>query len=153
MSVNYINKDIITVTTGIVAHGVNCQGRMASGVAKAIRKKWPEVYDSYMSLPTGKAMLGTCHIVNVGEQDELFVANCYTQMFYGYGGGRYADPKALELALHGAFQWADFYHLPLYLPKIGAGLGGLDWETEVKPIIEDVASKWHRVDTYVCSWP
>lgn len=151
--INYIHKDITTVGVGVIAHGVNCQGRMASGVAKAIRDKWPKVYESYASLPTGKTMLGVCQLVNVGEQDELFVANCFTQLFYGYGGGRYASTDAIAESLHDAYKWADLYGIPLYLPKIGAGLGGLDWETDVKPVIAELDTLWTRVDTYVCEWP
>lgn len=40
----YLNKNIITIQEGVIAHGVNCTGAMNSGVAKAIREKWPEVY-------------------------------------------------------------------------------------------------------------
>ena len=32
-----------------ICHQVNCQGRMASGIAKSIREKWPEVYEAYMN--------------------------------------------------------------------------------------------------------
>jgi len=150
--IEYVHKDITTVTMGVIAHGVNCQHAMGSGVAKAIKEKWPIVYDRYMNAPKGKAMLSSCHVINVGMGDELFVANCYTQVFYGKNG-RFADPKAIELSLWDAYAWADMYHLPLYIPKIGAGLGGLDWEKEVEPIIKFADSKWSRVNTYVCEWP
>lgn len=46
----YIKKDITTVNWGIIAHGVNCRGRMSSGVAAAIRSKWPIVYDKYREM-------------------------------------------------------------------------------------------------------
>lgn len=150
--INYINKDITTVVMGVIAHGVNCQGKMGSGVAKALRAKWPVIYETYSLLPKGKPMLGRSNLVRVGPRDELFVVNCYTQLFYGYGGGKYADPKAIDTSLWDAYMWADYYHLPLYMPKIGAGLGGLDWEKDVEPIVEHADTTWSRVDTYVCEW-
>lgn len=143
------NKDITTVERGVIAHGVNCQGVMGSGVALAIRHKWPVVYDRYKSIPTGKTVLGTAQLVDIKGDDSLFVVNCFTQLFYGVGG-KFADPKAIDSSLWDAYTWADYYHLDLYIPKIGAGSGGLDWETEVLPIIEHADSKWSRVNTYIC---
>lgn len=145
----YIEKDITTVTTGVVAHGVNCQGAMNSGVAKAIRKKWPEVFDAYLKNSIGKTMLGVCHMIDITP--ELYVANCYTQVFYGHNG-RFADPEAIEKAVRQAYKYADIYGLPLYLPKIGAKRGGLDWNTEVEPIIKKLDEEFGRVDTYICIW-
>lgn len=37
--------------------------------------------------------------------------------------------------------FTNYYTLEIGLPKIGCGLGGLDWETQVKPIIEEVGSQ------------
>lgn len=150
--IDYIEKDIVTVGMGIVAHGVNCQGKMGSGVAKAIRDKWPEVYEAYRTNPTGRAMLGTCHLVQIEENDSLFVANLYTQVFYGYGGGRYADSEAVRRSLDQCAMYAEIYDLPIIMPKIGCGLGGLSWESDIKPIVESISEKYPRVDFLVTVW-
>jgi len=148
--INYIKKDITDVTLGVVAHGVNCQLKMASGVAKAIRAKWPIVYEKYMNNGKGEAILGTAHIITVSEDDSLWVANCYTQLFYGYGGGAYASADAVKQSLGQVAQFADILSLPVYIPKIGCGLGGLDWEKDVEPIIEELAEKYDRIGFGVC---
>lgn len=145
----YINQDITTVELGIVAHGVNCQHAMNSGVAKAIREKWPIVYEKYMEQPYGKTMLGTAHLIAIYENDSLFVANCYTQVFYGRGG-RFAGPQAIRQSLGQVCKMADFYDLPVYIPKIGCGLGGLDWESEVEPIVQSLADRYERINIFVC---
>ena len=31
----------------VICHQVNCQGKMASGIAKQIRNTYPQVYDAY----------------------------------------------------------------------------------------------------------
>ena len=144
----YIKKNVITVEMGIVAHGVNCQHRMASGVAKDIRARWPIVYDEYMKSPKGAAMLGTAQLVRINEgQDDLFVANCYTQQFYGYGGGSYADTQSIADSLYAVAHHSDVFYLPIFMPRIGCGLGGLDWEKDVEPIVEDIAK---LRDVFVC---
>ena len=127
---------------------------MASGVAKAIRNKWPKVYESYMASPRGKTMLGMAHLIPLNPAlDNLFVVNCYTQNFYGYGGGKYADPDAIRSSLKRVYEWADYYDLDVYLPKIGAGLGGLNWEKDVLPIIKELDTEFSRVNfTFICEW-
>lgn len=144
----YIKKDITTVFSGVIAHGVNCQGAMGSGVAGAIKEKWPIVYEVFKRSPTGKMMLGVCHLVPI-ETGQLFVCNCYTQLHYGRGC-RFASPEAIEQSLAGVYEWANFFQLPVYMPKIGAGLGGLNWETEVEPIVALLDAKYPQIETYIC---
>lgn len=146
----YIIKDVTDVALGIIAHGVNCQHAMGSGVAGAIKKKWPIVYEKFMEAPKGKTMLGTVDLIAVTTDDSLFVANCYTQNFYGYGGGRYADPEAVAKCLYTVFRLADGLTLPVYMPKIGCGLGGLDWEADVLPSINYHMGTFPRVQVYIC---
>jgi hypothetical protein len=43
--------------------------------------------------------------------------------------------------------WEDF--LPLYMPRIGCGLGGLDWDKDVGPVLEHLAEQLN-VQVYVC---
>lgn len=148
----YIEKDITTVDFGIVAHGVNCQGAMGSGVAKAIKEKWPQIYVRYLQAGTGETMLGAVDLIDVKpDTDQLFVANCYTQLFYG-NNGRFANEDAIAQALDRVMQYAAYYNLPVYLPKIGAGLGGLDWEKEVEPIILWLDNIYRTVDIFVCTF-
>lgn len=144
----YLKKDITTVETGIIAHGVNCQHAMGSGVAKAIKEKWPKVYQSFMRTHGGKEMLGTAHLINVNSDPLLHVANCYTQVFYGHGG-RFASPRAIEKSLDSLASYSKTTELPLYIPKIGAGLGGLKWDTEVEPIISKLEKKY-QIEIFVC---
>lgn len=156
--INYLKKDITTVDRGIIAHGCNAQGVMGSGVAKFLRDKYPQIFDKYNKICTVSKiknredqLLGTVDVVEVGP--ELYVANCFTQHLYGRADGRYADPAAILLSLQVVYQWAQANSLPVYLPKIGAGLGGLNWEADVEPIVESLVALNPNIDTYVCVWP
>lgn len=141
--ITYIQGDITKVDHGIVAHGVNCQGAMGSGVAKAIKEKWPKVYDEFKSEPTGRTMLGQARLIKVAPK--IWVANCYTQLYYGRDGRKYASADAIEQSLETVCALAENLGYPVHLPKIGAGLGGLDWETEVLPVIKRVAEKSNTI--------
>jgi len=148
------HKDITTVTRGIVAHGVNCRRAMGSGVALAIKLKWPAIYESYMKNGSGESLAGSTQIIGVGEQ--LYVANCYTQLDYAglhYPNDILAKPEWVESSLEYVYTTAHNYNLPVYLPRIAALRGGLDWETEVLPIIEELDKDFHNVGTTICNWP
>ena len=125
---------------------------MGSGVALAIMRKWPIVREKYMENLSGAQMLGSTHGINVGEGNSLWVANCYTQEFCGSDGQVYADASAIEDSLRNAYLLAKANDLNLFLPQIGAGLGGLDWEGDVEPIINQLDEEFETVETTICLW-
>lgn len=139
--IEYRQLDVTTVKRGIVAHGVNCQRKMASGVAGAIKKKWPAVYEAFMDI---KPVLGEVDLVDISK--DLWVANCYTQRNYGKDGKKYASLKAIENCFLELARYAHKLGEAVYMPKIGCGLGGLDWETDVKPILETVETAYLPYD-------
>lgn len=134
-----INSDILTVTSGVIAHGVNCQGAMGSGVAKVIYTKYPKVRKDFIE--KGKGTLGDIQFVHV--TDDLLVVNCYTQEFYGYDGKRYADLKAIRKCLNLLASSTTTVHLP----AVGCGLAGLDLE-ELKDILLEIEGH-HNRDIFV----
>lgn len=142
-----IHKDITTATSGVIAHGVNCKKRMGSGVALAIKNKWPVIYEVYLE---SKSSLGMVDTIEVG--DLLYVANCYTQENYGSDGSRYASLDAIALALHSVYEFANQYNIDVNLPKIGSDRGGLDWVTEVLPIINKLDLEFNKVQTNIYLW-
>lgn len=151
--ISYVKKDITTVEHGIVVHGVNCQGVMGSGVALAVRQKWRKVYDRYIELCKGyhqdrHLLLGAAHYIKVG--DDLYVGNWFTQVRFGKDGQRYADPKAIEQCLEHSAGFISSHSLPVYMPKIGCGLGGLDWANDVEPVVNDFLLANRDVELYVC---
>lgn len=153
--IQYITKDITTVKSGVVAHGTNCLGAMGSGVALAIRKAWQQVYREYslycqlFKQPNHSSdeLLGTVQTVEINHM--LYVANCFTQSSYGRDGNVYADVDAVEECLGNAISFAKHKGLSLYMPKIGCGLGGLNWENDVEPILSKLVEE-ENVTVFVC---
>jgi O-acetyl-ADP-ribose deacetylase (regulator of RNase III) len=129
----YVQKDITTVTApGLIAHGVNCQDAMGSGVARALYMKWHEVKNEYHRF--GSMVLGDAQFVEV--EPGLVVANCFTQEYYGRDGRQYASLSAIRDSLTDTVLHAQGMRLrEVHLPKIGCGLGGLDWEKDLEPLL------------------
>jgi O-acetyl-ADP-ribose deacetylase (regulator of RNase III) len=150
----YEARDITTVQApALIAHGVNCSDAMGSGVARAIYMKWPTVKSQYHT--HGSMELGDAQFVEIYTEENLVVANCFTQQNYGRTGEKFADLWAIEKALYKAAQYAIFTMdiSSIHIPKIGSGLGGLDWNTEVRPLLEGIEEMWYKdgLQFVVCS--
>lgn len=142
-----VNADLLAQTHGLIVHGTNASGGFGSGIAGQIRKQFPQVYEKFKEMPHGANSLGKAQFVNI--TDDLVIANLFTQLNYGKDGKKYASPEAIKKALTIAFAQCYLYELPLLAPKIGCGLGGLDWETEVKPIFELLELVYPYVDVTI----
>ena len=133
---NIIKKDITSVTTGVIAHQVNCTNHIGSGVAKAIITKWPIVkvkYHEWCNLRTSDELIGTIQIVSISN--DLMVVNCFSQKDKGYDGKLYTDYSSIRKCLESI---KTLKLSPLYIPyKMGCGLGGGDWNV-VSGILNEV---------------
>jgi O-acetyl-ADP-ribose deacetylase (regulator of RNase III) len=140
-----IKGNLLDIDTGIICHGVNCQGVMGSGVAKQIRSKYPKVYETYRRYMahchenyTDKDALGVYQLVQVTEQ--LQVANMFTQVNYGNDGSRYVSYDAIEESFSDLCKNLQYqgHTGTIYFPKIGAGLGGGNWNIIEKILDETI---------------
>lgn len=154
--IEYLKRDVTDIETGVIAHGVNCQGVMGSGVAGALRRKYPHIFTAYKNMcdlyvKNPDWILGLVDLVDVKSESEplLLVANCFTQENYGRDGTRYASVEAVRTSVDMAVRVAISAGVPFYMPKIGCGLGGLSWENEIEPIVEGIANEYNTT-IYVC---
>lgn len=144
-----INKDITTIESGIIVHQVNCQGVMGSGVAKAIRDKWSQVFGLYKEYiqhtkycyQTLKKywntveLLGSIQTVRINEN--IIIINLFGQDYYGIDGKRYTSYGAWEEALPTIKKYCNLETLPVYFPyNIGCDRGGGDWRI-ISAMIEE----------------
>lgn len=140
-----ICQDLLSVPKGIIVHQVNCKGVMGRGLALAIRRKWPVVYDEYMrAYRQGKWSLGKIQLVEVGP--ELYVCN-----LAGQDGWGTRKQQTNYDALEEAFFKVRMFHRPTYAPwNFGCGLAGGDWSI-VQPLVEKVFPDivWVR---QICDW-
>ncbi len=153
MILSTIKFDLLKITHGQIAHGVNCQGVMGAGVAKKLSDKFPDLLEKYQEFihdngAEGEEVQPGC-IQRIqllkpegdfGKQriaaQRVTVYNLFTQEFYGDRGGAKVewvkacvDNMDLEYSM-----WNDTS--PVFIPRIGCGLGGLDWG-DVRPIFNN----------------
>ena len=131
--INFISGDILKATSGYLGQGVaegNQEG-LGTGLALKISKKWPDVQSSFKKhCRSGRFKGGsvwTCP-PSEGKPGCIYLAT-QPDMYH-------AKLSYLRKALRKMSQWAISNSVArVHLPKVGAGLGKLSWEHEVKPLM------------------
>jgi len=123
----------------MLIHGCNAQGVMNSGVAKTFREKYPQAFEKYRSdLANKHVSLGCVSFYNLDADRNIVLASTITQQFYGNDGKKYASYDAIRTVMSDCMTISLFCNIDIVMPKIGCGLGGLDWD-RVSTIIEATA--------------
>lgn len=138
----YKNKDIFIDVfekkLDVIFHGCNIYCTMGKGIAKTIKKYFPELYQLDKKTIAGdRSKLGTINYI-FDSNSKTYIVNAYTQATYW-------DPKDM-LSYEAVFSCLleirnTFGHLDrIGMPKIGAGLARGDWN-RIEKIIIDVFGK------------
>jgi len=140
--IKIIEGNILNATEDIICHQVNCRGKMGSGLAKQIRNKYPNVYESYVKLVNwqkeeynkglakNKSLLGNIQFVDCS--DGKVIANLFGQEGYGRDK-QYTDYTALRKSLESLYETVTCDYNTLYgksiaIPyNLGCGLAGGNW--------------------------
>lgn len=130
MIVDYIDGDIIRIweAGNNIAHGCNCFHTMGAGVAGQLASKYPQVLstDKAGSDYGDRNKLGSFTVVQMFDplNIELNPGLCFN-MYTQFYPGKHFELVYLLMALQKYFNQTN---QTLYIPRIGAGIGGGDWE-------------------------
>lgn len=128
----------------VIVHGCNCFCTMGAGIAKDIKRVFPEAYEADLATAKGdKRKLGTYSSATVVRQGHtITVVNAYSQFHYK---GR--EGKADYAAIARVFEKikADFSGKSIGYPLLGAGLAKGNWSTISKHIDAALAGEQHTL--------
>lgn len=152
--IKFKNISLLEADVDYICHQVNCQGKMNSGVAKAIRERWPIVYTTYWNTFLSESnLLGKILLVDINEYEprtwpgQPTIINMFSQEFYGYDGKRYTSYDAF---------WSCLEHIKETIPKgskiafpykIGSDRGGANWDVIYTMIVAALGSDY---DIEIC---
>ena len=162
--VTFHNGNILDSGADIICHQVNCQGAMNSGVAKAIRQKWPKVYTEYKakcdyeeatvndlygqyenSIDWSECLLGDIQVVIVEENKA--VINMFAQQYYGYDQKRYTSYDAFWYCLGRIKRVINPEKTIAFPARIGCVRGGANWNV-ILTMIEEVLGADYNVEIW-----
>lgn len=145
------------VSEGVIIHGCNTTNSPAGGFAGFCFEAYPEARLAHMAYTESgnsldepyvpfPGLLGSFSYARVS--DKLVVANGYTQIHPGAGSLSYPAIRAFSKSIVNCIELGLFKGIApkVYLPKIGAGIAGGDWNIISKIFEEEFDGK---VDAYV----
>ena len=137
-----VEGDILLSQAQVIAHGIAPQDPFDTGLALALRERWPSLVADYRHAAHSKAPQpgeiwcwagvddkgGVRSIVNLLTQDSLHAGHAAKP-------GK-ATLKNVGHALRELARYVTDEHIKsVALPRLATGVGGLEWQ-DVKPLIE-----------------
>jgi len=120
---NTTKSNLFRIKADALGQGVNNLGKMSAGIALKFKQKYPEMYKEYVKLCSEK-LLKPGEIFFYKSQKKPYVVNMATQDVLSKANLQYVE-MCFDRILSQYTQWGI---KTLAIPKIGCGLGGLDWK-------------------------
>jgi len=134
--IQYIRGNLFTSNAKVLVNTVNTVGVMGKGIASDFKKYYPKMFKEYRELcNTNQFNIGDLYLYKTPNK---WILNFPTKEHW-------RTPSKIEFIEKGLQKLVrDAYKLQLNdiaMPKLGCGNGGLDWESEVKPLVEKYLKK------------
>jgi O-acetyl-ADP-ribose deacetylase (regulator of RNase III) len=148
MRIQYVKGNIFNTDCEAIVNPVNCVGVMGAGLAKQFKINYPNNYAAYREKCFNHSVFpGRVFFFQPRRSKFRYIINFPTKMHW-------KDKSEIRYINKGLEDLADsciFYKVKsIAIPKLGCGLGGLDW-VDVKELIETHLSVLEkiRIECYV----
>jgi O-acetyl-ADP-ribose deacetylase (regulator of RNase III) len=134
--IQYIKGNLFTSNAKVIVNTVNTVGVMGKGIAADFKKYYPEMFSQYKKLcDEGKFNIGELFLYKTSNK---WVLNFPTKKHWrGKSTLEYIEEGLKRLVQDATrLQITD-----IAMPKLGCGNGGLEWDTQVKPLVEKYLKK------------
>lgn len=141
MAVNYRDGDLFCAHEQTLVNTVNCCGIMGKGIALEFKKRYPRMFRDYVDRCRRRA--GDPRKLEIGrpyvfEEAGRLVLNFPTKEHWRY-------PSKPEYIERGLQYFVDHYRewgiTSVAFPRLGCENGGLNWESQVRPLMERYLSE------------
>lgn len=134
--IKYVHGNLLESDANVLVNTVNCRGIMGAGIAKQFKQKFPEMFQEYKlacrrdKLQCGGDIWSYTFIEMFELKTILCIATKENWMFP-------SKIEWVERGLQNFVKWADRCAIKTAaFPKLGCNNGKLNWENEVKPLME-----------------
>ena len=145
--IEFRRDNLLEADTEALVNTVNTVGVMGKGIALQFKKKFPENFKAYKRACDKEAVkIGKMFTVPLGSlTNPRYIINFPTKKHWrGKSRIEYVREGLNDLL-------REIEHLKIHsiaLPPLGCGNGGLDWEDEVRPLIEAAFARVPEVQVY-----
>lgn len=131
--------DLFTLSVDAIVNPVNCYGVSGAGLARQFKERLPDNQAFYESVyAKGELVPGSVAIFITARSIPKYVVNFPTKRHWT-NDSKIEDIKSGLAALATALTTYDIKSIGI--PALGCGLGGLEWETQVLPLLKEFANE------------
>jgi O-acetyl-ADP-ribose deacetylase (regulator of RNase III) len=139
----YVVSDLFQSPAQVLVNAVNTVGVMGKGIAAEFRQFYPDMFEQYRLLcERGQFDIGQLWLYKTPHK---WVLNFPTKRHWRDPSELAFIEAGLEKFVH---TYADKSITSVSFPLLGSGLGGLDWESQVRPLMERVLDPL-PIDVYI----
>lgn len=129
--IKYTKGDILQSSAEAIVNCVNCQGHMGAGLAAQFREKYSEMNKKYQIACYNNEVRPGKHHYWQNSKTKQWVVNFVTKDLVKND----SEYTYITMGLQSLLEWLEDNKIKsIALPKLGAGLGNLDWEIVDKMI-------------------
>lgn len=148
--IRMVKGDILESDAPVIVIPVNCKGVMGKGLALQAKKRYPRVYESYKSYcqgacPDAPEGMQPGSVLAIQHVPNRFLACLSTK-------DDWRNPSKMEWIESGLQDLVKcmnvFKFTKVAIPKIGCGLGGLDWCDVKEKVLQTFGDTAIDVDVY-----
>jgi O-acetyl-ADP-ribose deacetylase (regulator of RNase III) len=141
--ITYVVGDLLKSPARVLVNTVNTVGAMGKGIAKDFKTIYPEMFEQYQSFCEKKQFgVGMLWLYKTKHK---WVLNFPTKKDWKH-------PSKIEYIEEGLKKFVSTYAdkgiTSIAFPMLGCGNGGLDWEAEVRPLMEKYLKNL-PIDVYI----
>lgn len=131
----YVKQNIFNSPAQVIVNTVNTVGVMGKGIAKEYKDFYPDMFERYREF-CEKEMF------NIGQ---LWLYKTQNKWILNFPTKKHwRNPSKIEYIEQGLKKFVETYEVQniksISFPQLGVGNGGLNWENEVKPLMEKYLS-------------
>ena len=134
-------ESIFDLDVECLVNPVNCVGVMGAGLAKEFKLRYPDLFESYKDWCWSShiPVAGMCFVwTNNSVSDPVIIINVATKTHW-------KDQSKHEDIINGLINIkeiiSDWGLCSIAVPKLGCGLGGLDWN-KIRPSVEEILGEF-----------
>ncbi len=145
--ITYVKGDLFDSPAQVLVNTVNTVGVMGKGIARRFKRAFPDMFKQYQALcEAGELQVGRLWLY---RDPERWVLNFPTKKHW-------RNPSRPEYVDAGLQRFVEMYSevgiTQIAFPQLGCGNGELDWEAQVRPLMERHLSKL-AIDIFVHLFP
>ena len=136
--ITYTSGNIFDADVEALVNPVNCVGVMGAGLAKQFKERFPENYQQYRwDCTNNRVSVGKMHVFEVkplSTNKHRYIINFPTKIV----PQERSQFSYIRDGINDLVNVLYRYEIQsVAIPKLGCGLGGLEWKT-VRPVIDDM---------------